>query len=79
MPAPKRVRTTRDDLLSLPVLVPLWPTAARVLGIGRVTALNLARTGQLPVPVIQLARRYQVRTADLMTYLGVHPEGVRRD
>ena len=42
------------ELLALPAAVPLWPTAARALGIGRTKAHQLARAGQFPVPVLRL-------------------------
>ncbi len=62
---------SRDELLSLPVSVELWPTAARALGIGRTTAYELARRDELPVPVLRLGSRYRVNRADLLRALGV--------
>jgi hypothetical protein len=67
---------TRDELLALPAAVPLWPTAARAVNIGRTKAHELARTGAFPVPVLRLGSSYRVRTADLLAYLGIEP--VRR-
>jgi excisionase family DNA binding protein len=62
---------TRDELLGLPVSVKLWPTAARALGLGRTTAYELARRGELPVPVLRLGSRYRVNRADLLRALGI--------
>lgn len=64
---------TRDELLAQPVAVPLWPTAARALNIGRTVAYQLARDGQFPVPVLRLGASYRVRTADLWALLGIQP------
>ena len=45
-------------------------TAASVLGIGRTTAYTLARSGDFPVPVIRIGRRYVVAVEGLLTVLG---------
>ena len=66
---------TRAELLALPAAVPLWPTAARAVNIGRTVAYELARTGEFPVPVLRLGASYRVRTADLLAYLGIEPTG----
>lgn len=65
--------TTRAELLALPAAVPLWPTAARALGIGRTKAHQLARSGTFPVPVLRLGSSYRIRTADLWALLGIEP------
>lgn len=62
----------RDELLALPATVDLV-TAARALGIGRTSAYQLARAGELPVPVLRLGARYRVPTAALLSALGVSP------
>lgn len=62
----------RDELLALPASVDL-ATAARALGIGRTTAYQLARTGELGVPVLRLGVRYRVPTAALLQVLGIDP------
>jgi hypothetical protein len=62
---------TSAELLALPAAVPLWPTAARALNIGRTVAYELARAGEFPVPVLRLGSSYRVRTADLWAYLGI--------
>jgi hypothetical protein len=66
---------TRTELLALPAAVPLWPTAAKALGIGRTKAHQLVRTGEFPVPVLRLGHTYRVRTADLWALLGIKPAG----
>ena len=45
-------------------------TAASVLGIGRTTAYSLARSGEFPVPVIRVGKRYVVSVEGLLTVLG---------
>jgi predicted site-specific integrase-resolvase len=46
-------------------------TAARVLGIGRTTAHDLARRGEFPVPVLRCGSRYVVPVAPLLDVLGI--------
>jgi helix-turn-helix protein len=65
---------TRDELLALPAAVPLWPTAARAVNIGRTKAHELARAGEFPVAVLRLGASYRVRTADLLAYLGIEDQ-----
>lgn len=65
---------TRADLLALPAAVDIV-TAGRAVGVGRTKAHELARTGQFPVAVLRLGNSYRVRTADLLTYLGIEPGG----
>lgn len=65
---------TRNELLALPAAVPLWPTAARAVNIGRTKAHELARAGQFPVPVLRLGSSYRVRTADLLAFLGIEDQ-----
>ncbi len=60
----------REELLALPASVDLV-TAAKALGIGRTTAYQLARAGELPVPVLRLGVRYRVPTAALLAVLGI--------
>ena len=45
-------------------------TAGSVLGIGRSTAYQLARTGQFPVPVTRAGRRYLVGVPHLLRAIG---------
>jgi len=61
---------THEELLALPVSVPLWPTAARAFSIGRTKAHELARAGKFPVPVLRLGNSYRVTRADLLRALG---------
>lgn len=49
--------------------VPLWPTAGQALGIGRSTAYNGARNGD--IPTIRVGDRYLVPTAALRKMLGL--------
>lgn len=49
--------------------VPLWPTAGQALGIGRSTAYNGARSGE--IPTIRVGDRYLVPTAALRKMLGL--------
>ena len=56
------------DLNSLPPMLDLLQ-AARLLGIGRTTAYQLARTGQFPVPVLRIGASYKVPTAPLRALL----------
>ncbi|MBN1174992.1 MAG: helix-turn-helix domain-containing protein [Micromonosporaceae bacterium] len=53
-------------------------TAASVLGIGRTTAYHLARTGQFPVPLRRVGRRYLVAVAHLLHAVGLDIEPGRR-
>ncbi|GAA0491019.1 hypothetical protein Ade02nite_23180 [Paractinoplanes deccanensis] len=45
-------------------------TAGAVLGIGRTTAYQLARTGEFPVPVTQVGRRFVVGVPHLLRAIG---------
>jgi hypothetical protein len=62
---------TCRDLLDAPPTVPLWPDAARALGIGRTTALELAKRNEFPVPVIRAGKRWVVPTAALRRVLEI--------
>ncbi|WP_222936843.1 helix-turn-helix domain-containing protein [Streptomonospora sp. PA3] len=44
-------------------------TAARMLGIGRTKAYELARQGEFPCHVIRIGEQYRVSTADLLRRL----------
>ncbi|MXQ63142.1 helix-turn-helix domain-containing protein [Actinomadura rayongensis] len=65
---------TLAEVRSLPVCVDLV-TAGRVLGVGRTTAYQLARTGRFPCQVLRVGGGYRVATADLLTLLGLAPVG----
>ena len=45
------------------------PTAARIFGLGRALAYELAKNGAFPVPVLRIGTRYRVPTAPLLTAL----------
>lgn len=55
---------TRDELLALPVVVPLLD-AGRAFGLGRDSTYDLARRGELPFQVLTLGRRKVVTRAAL--------------
>jgi excisionase family DNA binding protein len=59
-----------DEVLALPAVVDLT-TAGRALGIGRTKTHELARAGDLPVPVLRIGAAYRIRRADLLRYLGI--------
>jgi predicted DNA-binding transcriptional regulator AlpA len=59
---------TVADLDSLPPAIDL-ATAARVLGIGRTTAYELARRGTFPCRVLRIGGLYRVATPDLIRLL----------
>ncbi|MEV6681349.1 integrase [Streptomyces erythrochromogenes] len=61
---------THDELMTLPVAVPL-ETANRALHLGRTTGYHLARTGRYPVRVLRHGRAYKVSRYDLHRHLGV--------
>lgn len=45
--------------------------AAKILGIGRTKAYELAKTGRFPVPVLTCGHRYRVPSAPLLDTLGL--------
>lgn len=61
------------EILNLPALVPLWPTAGKALAQAESTTYQLAAEGRLPFEVIRLGRRRYVRTVDLHKFLGLLP------
>jgi excisionase family DNA binding protein len=58
---------TLDELRSR-LTISLWPEAAGVLGIGRSTAYELARTGEIPTR--RLGAQYRVPTHELLAMFG---------
>lgn len=48
--------------------------AAELLGVGRATAYNAAKSGNFPVPVLRVGSRYVVPTRPLLQVLGVSEE-----
>lgn len=63
----------------MPATVPLWPDAARLLGIGRNQAYEMADARTLPVPAWKPGLRWVVPTAHLMRHLGIPVPGERQD
>lgn len=66
---------SRSELLALPPTVPLWPTAAAVVGVGRSTAYEMARTGEWPTRLLRLGRLIKVPTSELLALVGVDQPG----
>jgi hypothetical protein len=54
--------------------VPLWPDAGRAFGLGRARTFELARRGELPVPIFRLGRSFRVPTAALRAVLRLDSE-----
>jgi excisionase family DNA binding protein len=67
-PAPAPPAATLRELEALPALVPAWPDAARLLGVGRNRMHELIRAGR--VPALRLGRRCFVPRAALARLLG---------
>lgn len=61
---------THDELVNLPVAVPL-DVANRALGLGRTNGYALARGGAYPVRVLRHGRQYRVTRYDLHRHLGL--------
>ncbi|MEW9532815.1 helix-turn-helix domain-containing protein [Microbispora sp. NPDC049125] len=57
------------DLQNLPPTLDLM-TAARILGIGRTKAYELAKKDQFPVRTIRIGDLYRISSADLLRLLG---------
>jgi hypothetical protein len=64
---------TRDELLALPAAIPLWPTGARALGVGRTRAYEMAQSGEWPTRLLRLGSSYRVPTAELLALLAIEP------
>ena len=65
---------TVTQLRNLPATVDLM-TAARVLGLGRTKAYELARQDRFPCRVIRIGDSYRIPAAGLLELLGVSPAG----
>ncbi|GAA3292689.1 hypothetical protein GCM10020218_068090 [Dactylosporangium vinaceum] len=59
---------TAERIRELGVVTDL-PTAAKVFGLGRALAYQLARDGQFPVPVLRVGNRYRVAVAAILAAL----------
>jgi len=66
---------TEDELLALPVSVPLV-TAGRAFGLGRTKSFELAQAGEFPCRVLRVGTRYRVPRSALFDALGIDPQGV---
>ncbi|XVQ85866.1 helix-turn-helix domain-containing protein [Microbispora siamensis] len=64
---------TLRDLQDLPPTLDLM-TAARILGIGRTKAYELAKKNEFPVRTVRIGDLYRVITGDLLALLGVKQE-----
>jgi predicted DNA-binding transcriptional regulator AlpA len=73
---------SRAELLALPAVVPLWPDAARAVGVGRSRAYEMVRSGEWPTRVLRLGSMIRVPSAELLALLGIEqqaPSGGRPD
>lgn len=61
---------TEDRIRALGAVTDL-PTAARIFGLGRSLAYDLARTDRFPAPVIRAGTRYRVPIAGILAALGL--------
>jgi hypothetical protein len=59
-----------DEVQALPATMDLM-TAARVLGLGRTKAYELARSGEFPCRLLRFDDTYRVPTAELFKILGL--------
>lgn len=65
---------TAEEVAALPVTVDLV-TAASAIGMGRTTAYEAAKRGDLPFPVLRLGNRYRVASAHIRSLLGIEQKG----
>jgi hypothetical protein len=65
-----KIEMTEDELLALPVSVPLV-TAGRALLMGRTKSHEMARKGEFPCRVLKLGGTYVVPKAELLRVLGI--------
>jgi hypothetical protein len=73
MEDPMTTPITVTELRNLPATVDLM-TAARVLGLGRTKAYELAKRDQFPCRVIRIGDTYRVPAAGLLDLLGISVE-----
>lgn len=66
---------TPEEILALPAVVKVWPTVGQIYGLGKSTTYDLARRGDLPVPVFRVGGSYRVRSSDLRRHLGLDEAG----
>ncbi|MEV8396749.1 helix-turn-helix domain-containing protein [Streptomyces niveus] len=72
--ATHRKALTIDEVLALPVMFEVWPTLGAALNIGRTATYDLARTGNLPIPVIRVGGSLRARRSDLLDFLRICEE-----
>ena len=65
---PRSKAWTADAVLQLGMTTDV-ETAAAILGIGRTKAYELAKSGEFPVKVLRIGRRYVVPVPALMALL----------
>lgn len=53
------------------------PRAAELFGIGKSSAYNAAKSGDLPVPCFRIGGRYVLPVAPIAELLGITPDEVR--
>ena len=59
---------TEDRIRALGAVTDL-PTAARIFGLGRALAYELAKNDRFPVPVLRVGNRYRVPVAPILAAL----------
>lgn len=69
---------SRAELLALPAVVPLWPDAARAVGVGRSRAYEMVKSGDWPTRVLRLGSLIRVPSAELLKLLAIDPEPPRQ-
>lgn len=69
---PNPARLTLAQAALLPPTVDV-PTAARLLGISRSAAYQLAAQDALPAPVLRLGHALRIPTAPLLAAIGITP------
>lgn len=70
---PRPAQLSLAEAANLPAALGIT-TAARLLGIGRTTAYQLATTGRFPTPVLRIGHTYRVPAAPLLALLGITPQ-----
>jgi hypothetical protein len=66
------------EVLDLPVAISL-EDANRALGLGRSNGYAMARSGEYPLPLLRLGRKYRCKRSDLLSLLNItDPEAPTR-
>lgn len=73
-PTPATTAWTPDAVRRLGLTTDV-ETAGAILGVGRTKAYELAKTGQFPVPLLRVGRRYLVPIPALLRLLGAESVG----